>query len=95
MVGVVFFSSGSFLHCGLTDGTWLIDAWPGVGITRRLLPPHGEIVWLDPDEGLAAWQRAHREIGAPFGAGCAAFVCRALGHRCLLPSALRASLRRA
>lgn len=95
MVGVVFLPDGNWLHCGLTDGTRMIDNQPGVGVAMRPLPAeHGEIYWLGDAEGRAAWHTAWSRIGDPFDF-CASFVCQCMGTRCILPSGLQDRLRKA
>ena len=86
-VGVAFFHEGNWLHCGLTDGTRLIDSQPGIGVTMRPLPRNVEMLhWLPGDNGHV-WHAAHQRIGEPFTI-CAAFVCQCMGDRCILPSTL-------
>lgn len=94
-VGVVFFTGGDWLHCGLTDGRHLIDSYPGRGVTMRPLPADvGNVYWLPPGEGAEVWRQAVARLGDRFEI-CASFVCQCMGQRCILPSALEDRLRRA
>ncbi len=90
-VGVAFFHEGNWLHCGLTDGTRLIDSQPGIGVTMRPLPRKVEMLhWLPGDNGHV-WHAAHQRIGEGFTI-CAAFVCQCMGDRCIMPSTLAVRL---
>ena len=94
-VGVVFFTSGDWLHCGFTDGVHLVDSHPARGVTMRPLPAdHGAVYWLEVAEGAAAWRNAVARIGDRFEI-CASFVCQCMGQRCIMPAALEGRLRRA
>lgn len=91
-VGVVFYRDGNWLHCGLTDGSQIIDSAPEVGVSIRPLPEGGTIYWLGDNEGRAAWHNAWTRIGDRFEL-CSAFVCQCMGGRCILPSGLEDRLR--
>ena len=63
MIGIVFFDS-AWRHCGLTDGTMLIDSRPRHGVQLRPLPDdYAAIYWLDREEGTTAWVCAAARVG--------------------------------
>ena len=92
MVGIVFFDS-AWRHCGLTDGTMLIDSRPRHGVQLRPLPDdYAAIYWLDREEGTTAWVCAAARVGEPY-ISCAQFVCQCVGKHCVFPGPLEERLR--
>ena len=90
MIGVAFYD-GLVLHCGITNGTEIIDSrWPQ-GIMRRPLPPEAEVVWVEGC-GACAWERALKMVGRKYVL-CGTFVSACMdikGHA--LPKILRRKL---